>query len=75
MNHLLLLESLAILVGGNDEPNDYKKGFDLVEDLKQKMNENRKKMSNLYNVQKIILHHLQHKLMRKQNFQLIVLKL
>lgn len=43
MNHLLLLESLAILVGGNDEPNDYKKGFDLIEDLKQKMNENRKK--------------------------------
>lgn len=37
----LLLESLAILAGGSDEPNDYKKGFDLVEDLKQKMNENR----------------------------------
>ena len=31
----------AILAGGSDEPNDYKKGFDLVEDLKQKMNENR----------------------------------
>ena len=37
----LLLESLAILAGGSDEPNDYKKGFDLVEDLKKKMNENR----------------------------------
>ncbi|OCL81935.1 ferritin-like domain-containing protein [Arcobacter porcinus] len=39
----LLIESLAILAGGSDEPNDYIKGFDLVEELKQKMNENRVK--------------------------------
>lgn len=37
----ILLESLAILAGGSDEPEDYKRGFDLVEELKQKMNENR----------------------------------
>lgn len=37
----ILLESLAILAGGSDEPADYKRGFDLVEELKQKMNENR----------------------------------
>ncbi len=39
----LLLESLAILAGGSAEPNNYKKGFDLVEELKEKMNENRVK--------------------------------
>ncbi|WP_026804283.1 ferritin-like domain-containing protein [Aliarcobacter lanthieri] len=39
----MLLEALAILAGGSDEPNAYKKGFDLVEDLKEKMNENRVK--------------------------------
>ncbi|MCT7433584.1 ferritin-like domain-containing protein [Aliarcobacter cryaerophilus] len=39
----LLLESLAILAGGSDEPDAYKRGFDLVEELKQKMNENRVK--------------------------------
>ncbi|RBQ30043.1 ferritin-like domain-containing protein [Aliarcobacter vitoriensis] len=39
----LLIESLAILAGGSNEPDDYKKGFDLVEELKQKMNENRVK--------------------------------
>lgn len=37
----MLIESLAILAGGGDEPNLYKKGFDLVEELKKKMNENR----------------------------------
>jgi len=37
----MVLESLAILAGGGDEPNLYKKGFDLVEELKKKMNENR----------------------------------
>ncbi len=37
----MLIESLAILAGGGDEPHLYKKGFDLVEELKQKMNENR----------------------------------
>ena len=37
----IVLESLAILAGGGDEPNLYKKGFDLVEELKKKMNENR----------------------------------
>ena len=38
-----LLESLAILAGGSNEPSAYKRGFDLVEELKQKMNENRVK--------------------------------
>ncbi len=37
----ILLESLAILAGGSDEPQAYKKGFDLVEELKEKMNTNR----------------------------------
>lgn len=37
----ILLESLAILAGGSDQPADYKKGFDLVEELKEKMNINR----------------------------------
>jgi hypothetical protein len=37
----MLLESLAILAGGSDSPNDYKRGFDLVEELKATMNENR----------------------------------
>ena len=37
----MVIESLAILAGGGDEPNEYKKGFDLVEELKIKMNENR----------------------------------
>lgn len=37
----ILLESLAILAGGSNEPEDYKRGFDLVEELKQKMNTNR----------------------------------
>ena len=37
----MLLESLAILAGGSDSPNDFKKGFDLVEELKVTMNENR----------------------------------
>ncbi|OCL94230.1 ferritin-like domain-containing protein [Arcobacter porcinus] len=39
----LLIESLAILAGGSDEPDAYKRGFYLVEELKQKMNENRVK--------------------------------
>jgi len=39
----LLLEALAILAGGSDAPNDYKKGFDLVEELKETMNTNRVK--------------------------------
>lgn len=39
----MLLEALAILGGGSDEPNAYKRGFDLVEELKEKMNENRVK--------------------------------
>ena len=37
----MLLESLAILAGGSDAPIDYKRGFDLVEELKKTMNENR----------------------------------
>lgn len=37
----MLLESLSILAGGSDEPADYKRGFDLVEDLKATMNKNR----------------------------------
>ncbi|WP_320033828.1 ferritin-like domain-containing protein [Halarcobacter sp.] len=37
----ILLESLAVLAGGSDQPADYKKGFDLVEELKEKMNSNR----------------------------------
>ena len=37
----MLLESLAILAGGSDSPVDYKRGFDLVEELKATMNENR----------------------------------
>lgn len=37
----MLLESLAILAGGSDNPVDYKRGFDLVEELKVTMNENR----------------------------------
>ena len=37
----MLLESLAILAGGSDAPNDFKRGFDLVEELKTTMNENR----------------------------------
>ncbi|OCL96962.1 ribonucleotide-diphosphate reductase subunit beta [Aliarcobacter thereius] len=39
----LLIESLAILAGGSDEPDAFKRGFDLVEELKEKMNENRVK--------------------------------
>ncbi|OCL90520.1 ferritin-like domain-containing protein [Aliarcobacter thereius] len=39
----LLLESLAILAGGSEEPDAFKRGFDLVEELKEKMNENRVK--------------------------------
>ncbi len=39
----MLLEALAILAGGSDEPDAYKRGFDLVEDLKEKMGENRVK--------------------------------
>lgn len=39
----LLIESLAILAGGSDEPEAYRRGFDLVEELKQKMNANRVK--------------------------------
>ena len=37
----MLIESLAILAGGDDEPTLYKKGFDLVEELKMNMNKNR----------------------------------
>ncbi|MGB7401581.1 MAG: ferritin-like domain-containing protein [Arcobacter sp.] len=37
----MVLESLAILAGGSDSPSDYKKGFDLVEELKATMNTNR----------------------------------
>ncbi|RXJ93533.1 DUF455 domain-containing protein [Malaciobacter molluscorum] len=37
----MLLESLAILAGGSDEPGDYKRGFELVEELKKTMNKNR----------------------------------
>ena len=37
----ILLESLAILAGGSDSPLDYKRGFDLVEELKATMNTNR----------------------------------
>ncbi|QKF81863.1 DUF455 domain-containing protein [Halarcobacter ebronensis] len=37
----MLLESLAILAGGGDNPIAYKRGFDLVEELKEKMNQNR----------------------------------
>ncbi|WP_419768982.1 ferritin-like domain-containing protein [Arcobacter sp.] len=37
----ILLESLAILAGGSDSPVDYKRGFDLVEELKATMNTNR----------------------------------
>ncbi|XOB63706.1 ferritin-like domain-containing protein [Campylobacterota bacterium DY0563] len=37
----ILLESLAVLAGGSDQPADYKRGFDLVEELKEKMNSNR----------------------------------
>ena len=37
----MLLESLAILAGGSDAPIDYKRGFNLVEELKKTMNENR----------------------------------
>ncbi len=39
----MLLEALAILVAKNDEPHAYNKGFELVEDLKDKMNKNRVK--------------------------------
>lgn len=39
----ILLEALAILAAGSDEPNAYKRGFDLLEELKEKMNENRVK--------------------------------
>ena len=37
----MLLESLAILAGGSDAPEDFKRGFDLVEELKITMNKNR----------------------------------
>lgn len=37
----MLLESLSILAGGSDSANDFKRGFDLVEELKKTMNENR----------------------------------
>jgi len=37
----MVLESLAILAGGSDSALDYKRGFDLVEELKATMNTNR----------------------------------
>ncbi|WP_404317144.1 ferritin-like domain-containing protein [Malaciobacter canalis] len=44
----LVLESLAILAGGSDSPIDYKKGFDLLEELKITMNKNRiKRLINI----------------------------
>ncbi len=37
----MLLESLAILAGGGNEPHNFKRGFELVEELKMTMNRNR----------------------------------
>lgn len=39
----LLLESLALFAGGGDSPIAYKRGFEALEDLKQKMEKNRTK--------------------------------
>ncbi|TLD84518.1 ferritin-like domain-containing protein [Helicobacter sp. MIT 11-5569] len=39
----LLLESLAVIAGGGDMPNAIKKGFEALEELKHKMEENRTK--------------------------------
>lgn len=37
----LLIEALSVFAGGDTEPNAYKKGFEMVENLKQKMHANR----------------------------------
>ncbi|MDE6885446.1 MAG: hypothetical protein K2P17_00100 [Helicobacteraceae bacterium] len=37
----MLIESLAIFAGRGDSPNAYKRGFELVEELKEKMHINR----------------------------------
>lgn len=37
----LLIEALSVFAGGSTEPNAYKKGFEMVENLKAKMHINR----------------------------------
>ncbi|MDY3113615.1 MAG: DUF455 domain-containing protein [Helicobacter sp.] len=39
----LLLESLAVFAGGGNEPNKIKRGFEILEELKKKMEKNRTK--------------------------------